>query len=124
MVKVLVVDDERCMRFVFREILSSAGYDVSVAEDADEALAHVERHEVDVVVSDFLLPRMTGIELAERLRDIAPGVRVILMTGDLVPEVELAARRAGVSTCLAKPMAGAVLLKAVADESPSAESAV
>jgi len=124
MVKVLVVDDEKCMRFVLRAILSSAGYDVSVAEDADEALEFVAHQTVDVVVSDFLLPRITGVELAERLREVAPDTRVVLMTGDLVPEVEAAAQRAGVSACLAKPMEEAALLKAVAGESPGAESAV
>lgn len=65
---ILVVDDESNMRFVMRLILEGAGYEVVEAPHGAAALEHVKRSPPDLVVTDLMMPVMTGRELIERLR--------------------------------------------------------
>jgi PAS domain S-box-containing protein len=114
MARVLVVDDERSIRLTLREFLREEGHDVAVAEDADTALDVLKQHGSDVVVSDIVLPRVTGVELLRALREAAPTVQVIMMTGD--PSLETAAEsvRMGAADYLVKPVGRAAIVRAVA----------
>ena len=78
---VLVVDDDRVVAGLAGEILRSAGYDVHVANDAPEALAVVERLDVDVVVTDVVLGAVDGVDLAEAIARVRPAAKVIFMSG-------------------------------------------
>ena len=114
MARVLVVDDEKSIRLTLREFLREAGHDVAVAEDVDTARALMKQGPPDVVVSDIVLPRITGIELLRALHDVAPTVQVIMMTGD--PSLETAAEsvRMGAADYLVKPVSRAAIVRAVA----------
>ncbi|MHB8469693.1 MAG: response regulator [Gaiellaceae bacterium] len=68
MPKILVVDDESNMRFLIRIILESAGYEVVEAAHGAAALERVKESQVDMVVTDLMMPIMSGRELVERLR--------------------------------------------------------
>lgn len=68
MLKVLVVDDESNMRLMIRMILESAGHEVVEAAHGAAALERVKDSQVDLVVTDLMMPVMTGRELVERLR--------------------------------------------------------
>ncbi|HWK26691.1 MAG TPA: response regulator [Solirubrobacter sp.] len=76
--RVLVVEDDESVRALLRGVLVSAGYDVRLAADPAEALAGPD---ADLVITDMLMPGMNGRELAERLLDRAPGVRVLFISG-------------------------------------------
>ncbi|ATB34412.1 hybrid histidine protein kinase/response regulator SinK [Melittangium boletus] len=78
--RLLVVDDEEIIRSVFRDLMSRE-CEVLEAANAEEALAHLERGRVDLIVTDKNLPGLSGLELAQRARRLDPGSRVILMTG-------------------------------------------
>lgn len=80
---VLLVDDDRPVRDVARRILERAGYRVLAVGSGADALALTDREGVvpDAVVTDIVMPGMNGYELARRLRERYPGVRVLLMTG-------------------------------------------
>lgn len=67
--KILVVDDEPQITRVLRTGLSSHGYDVSVANDGASALEEFEQLHPDLVITDLSMPKMTGIELTENIRD-------------------------------------------------------
>ena len=67
---VLVVDDDASVAEFCRQVLSQAGHAVLVVASGDEALAALDEHEIDVVVSDVIMPGMDGLDL---LRSIAPG---------------------------------------------------
>ena len=67
-VRVLVVDDVRLVLTSLRRLLERAGFEVEAAESGADALALLGRTEVDVVLSDFMMPGMNGIEL---LREVA-----------------------------------------------------
>jgi CheY-like chemotaxis protein len=66
--RVLVVDDESSMRFLIRMILESVGYEVVEAPHGAAALERVKEFQVDLVVTDLMMPVMSGRELVERLR--------------------------------------------------------
>jgi CheY-like chemotaxis protein len=78
--RLLVVDDEEIIRSVFRDLMSKE-CEVLLAADAEEALAHLRRGPVDLIITDKNLPGLTGLELAQEARKLDPQSRVILMTG-------------------------------------------
>ena len=82
-VRVLLVEDHDAVRRAVRQILVEAGHRVSEAHDGREALALFEAtpDAFDLLLTDVMLPELGGIELAERIEDIAPKARVLLMSG-------------------------------------------
>jgi two-component system cell cycle sensor histidine kinase/response regulator CckA len=84
---ILVVEDEAALRSLIELILSEAGYRVLAAADGEEALALVTRGEpeIDLVLTDSIMPRVGGAELVRRLGAIRPETRVIQMTGYPAP---------------------------------------
>ena len=81
--KILLVDDEEISLLFAQEMLRKSGYIVDTAVNGEEALAlyKVDGANIDLVLSDIIMPKMNGIELAAALREINPEVRIIFMTG-------------------------------------------
>lgn len=92
---ILVVDDEPTLRAVIRRSLLREGYTVLVAEDAERARAVAEAHEgdIDLLITDVVMPGQTGIELAKRLLLDRPGLSILFISGftfeEAVPPPEL-----------------------------------
>lgn len=78
---VLIVDDERAVRELVASALSRAGYQVRTACSAEEALDLEAHHPVDLLVTDVMLPNISGSELAQRIRQRSPHTRVLFMSG-------------------------------------------
>ncbi|MEI6148780.1 MAG: response regulator [bacterium] len=110
---VLVVDDEKSIRISLREFLVADGYTVEVAADAQDAQRLLGDHDFDVVVSDIVLPGISGIELLQAIRSAAPYVQVIMMTGDPTIATAAAALRSGAFDYLIKPAGKNAILRAV-----------
>ena len=82
MVSVLVVDDEEPVRKFVDRVLRDAGYHTTVASDGPEAIEMASKLEsLDIVVSDVMMPQMAGDELARRLRQARPNIKVLYLTG-------------------------------------------
>jgi CheY-like chemotaxis protein len=81
--RVLVVDDEPTPRAALCRMVRGMGYEARTAGDGREALRYLQQHpgEIRLLLADLLLPLMDGGELAERARDLEPGLRVVLMAG-------------------------------------------
>jgi two-component system cell cycle sensor histidine kinase/response regulator CckA len=107
---ILVVEDEAALRSLLELILSEAGYRVLTAADGEEALGVVNRGEpeVDLVLTDSIMPRVSGAELVSRLRSIRPETGVIEMTG-------YTDRGLGDDEIIAKPFEPEALLRRVRD---------
>jgi signal transduction histidine kinase len=88
---ILVVEDEPALLEVTRRILDENGYEVLAAPGGPEALRLAEEHsgEIDVLLTDVVMPVMLGKEVAERLTALRPGIRVLFMSGYAQPVVEL-----------------------------------
>jgi len=109
---ILFVEDERFVREVTGEVLRSAGYRVLTAKNAAEAVSvyDARRTDIDLLLTDVVLPGETGRALAGRLRRENPGLKVLLVTGY---EEEMALLEAKQEECLAKPFSTEVLLRRV-----------
>ena len=118
---VLVVDDNQALRRAIRRQLSAAGHRVVEADSAEEALPLIAALDgLDVLLSDMVMPGMSGPDLAAAARDLRPGLRVVLMTGtdpkdSATPE---AAAAAGALPLLRKPFPAGALVAAVEGAGP------
>ena len=110
---VLVVDDEDIVRDLMVEILARAGLTVHGAATADDALLALETKEIDVVVTDALMPHISGFELLQELKRIRPELPVIVATAAATERTFLEARAAGAIDVLTKPFTHAELVEAV-----------
>jgi CheY-like chemotaxis protein len=103
--RVLLVDDDDMVAQVLHHGLQRLGYDVTVHTDARDALADFARRpaDFDIVITDQIMPHMSGVRLTRRLHDIRPDVPVILCTGFRDSFNERQAREAGVLDFMLKP---------------------
>ncbi|HEY6445840.1 MAG TPA: response regulator [Acidobacteriaceae bacterium] len=80
-VRVLVVDDERLIARTVASILNVNGFEAVEAFSGEEALEKARALKPDIVLTDVLMPRMTGVELGMRLRDELPEARILMFSG-------------------------------------------
>ena len=102
--KVLVVDDDPVVGKSFDRVLSGKGYAVITASNAQEALNKLDAEDYDVVFTDIKMPGMSGLEMAERVKERRPWLPVVIVTGYGSPDNEARAEAAGVSGFLRKPL--------------------
>jgi len=107
---ILLVEDDEQVRNVLSIVLQRAGYQVLATENAGEAFLVCESHEgaIDLLVTDLVMPRMNGRELAARLRKLRPDLRVLLVSG--LPDAALEDDDAAMDF-LAKPLVPTKLLR-------------
>ena len=112
MEKILVVDDEPTIRSVTARVLQEEGYAILEASDGLEALMVMGREIPSLVVTDIIMPRLTGVQLVERISVSHPGLPVVLMSGYGVAEL---AERGIAAPCavLAKPFSPERLIDTV-----------
>ncbi|RLC25762.1 MAG: response regulator [Deltaproteobacteria bacterium] len=80
--KILVVDDEKSIRILLSEVLSGAGFEVSMARDGKESLDQMAGRKFDLVITDVHMPILDGIEMLRRMKKAGRREKVIIMTGD------------------------------------------
>ncbi len=78
--KVLIADDDRLVRSMLRDVLAGLGHQVLEAENGEEAVARVERERPDALIVDFLMPRLSGLDVLRLLRGSGRGLPVVLLT--------------------------------------------
>lgn len=100
---VLVVDDEQAIRFSLKAALAKAGYEVVTADNAREALRTVLRGGVHVVVSDYNMPDVTGLQLLRQVREQAPDVVFMMMTAYGSEKLAIDALKEGAYDYFSKP---------------------
>ena len=110
MASVLVVDDERAVRVALDVNLSKAGHTVSLADNGERALEILRSQTVDAVLTDLMMPGMSGMELLAEIQRCWPMSQVIMMTGHGTVEAAVEAMRLGAHDFVIKPIAKAELL--------------
>jgi DNA-binding NtrC family response regulator len=113
--RVLLVDDDPVYGEFVRRVLSSGGFGVVHEPDAERALARVHAEEWDLLITDILLPGMSGLELLERVREAAPGLPAAVLTGHASVDYAVTARRGAAAEFLHKPVGRADLVAKAAE---------
>ena len=98
---ILLIDDNRDGLIVRRNLLEEQGYRVTSAEDGVEGLKLFESAKFDVVVTDYRMPRMNGLELIGRIRVLQPHARIVLLSGVVEP-LGLTEQNTGADAVIAK----------------------
>jgi CheY-like chemotaxis protein len=114
---ILVVEDDAAVRDMTTRALARAGFRVIAVGEAQEALAALARRDVtiDVLVSDVVMPGMSGIELAEEIRERDPHVGVVLLSGYTAETLNLERVTSRGARFVSKPVSSAELLQAIQD---------
>ncbi len=113
--RILVVDDDRNVLEVLNARLSSAGFNVIKANNAQKALDYIKTHRVAVVISDMKMPNMGGMDLFAELQTIDPSLPVLFLTAyGTIPDA-VRAVKAGAVDYLVKPFDGRELVKKLND---------
>ena len=79
--KLLCVDDDPSIRSLYRNLLSTSGYEVFVADSGPHALKLLQTHTVDAVVLDYEMPEMNGGEVAAEIKHRVPGLPILMVSG-------------------------------------------
>jgi two-component system response regulator HydG len=111
--RVLILDDERSIRFSLSEILGRKGYRVEAFGDPFEALGALEEFSPHVVVADYALPKMDGLEFMSKVRERAPHVVVIFMTAYGTEELAVEAMKRGAYDYFKKPFKNDAVLVSI-----------
>ena len=112
--KILVIEDEPLIRDIFVEFVELLGYEADAAVDGRDGLARFDPVVHKIVVTDFLMPGLTGLEIAEAIRARSRTTPIVMISGSAEPHDERHAARAGLRF-LRKPVAFAQF-KATLDE--------
>ena len=114
--RVLVVDDERVISDTLSLILSKSGFACEAAYSGEHAVDVARTFLPDLIISDIIMPGMTGIEAANKVRDFLPRCKVILFSGQstTVDFLGQRCRNEHEFEILAKPLAPQVLLERIA----------
>jgi len=111
--KILVVDDEDFHRELMQKLLARLGYEVAVAESAEEAFSLLEREKFPVIITDLIMLEMDGVEFCQRIRETDTKTVVIALSGhsDLYNMDKL--QEAGFDNHLTKPFKIEIISQAI-----------
>ena len=110
---ILVVDDDLTSLLFFRLLLESKGFNVATASDGIRALEMLENGDFRMVVTDFHMPQMSGLELAVKVREYHPQIDVIMVTAEDPSNILKAAVDAGISQIFSKPVNSKTLVTTI-----------
>jgi two-component system phosphate regulon response regulator PhoB len=114
-IKVLVIDDEEDYRIIIQDVLRSAGMDVRLAKDGEEGLRMLKESPTDIVLVDWMMPRMDGEHFCRAMR-AEPALKdlpVLMLTVKQTADEELEALHFGVDDFVVKPFRAPELLARV-----------
>ena len=113
MSRVLIVDDEKSIRITISEFLKKAGYVADTAENVEVALLLLDKNQYDVIITDIIMPRTSGVEFLEMIRKRSSTIQVIIITGDPTVETAVRAVKNSANDYMTKPIKKDLLLKTV-----------
>lgn len=103
--RILLIDDEMEFVTTLAERLEIRGFSTTTAGDGETALALIRKHTFDVVILDLFMPGMNGLETLKHIRQMVPGLPVILLTGHGSTREGMEGMRLGAMDYLMKPLA-------------------
>ena len=115
--KILIVDDEQDVRDIFQDRLEKAGYNTLMAENGEEAIKTLRSGDnminVGIIFCDIRMPKVNGIECIDFLKQQAPGIPVVVVTGYPDANVAKYLRKRGIKEYLLKPLDKEMMMEIV-----------
>ncbi len=111
--KLLIIDDEHMILELTSMVLRSKGFDVSVIDNASDSYELIEREQPAVVLLDYMMPKVNGLDALKEIRERFPETYVIMFTGKGSEEVAVELMKAGASDYILKPFSNAKLVKRI-----------
>jgi len=101
---ILVVEDGKSQREMLRDFLKSEGHFVMEAEDGEKAVQHVRNHHFDLLLLDYRMPGMDGMEVLKSVKSLNPEIDVVIITAHGTIETAVEAMKAGALDYIMKPL--------------------
>jgi DNA-binding response OmpR family regulator len=111
--EILLVDDDQYFLRLVRNLLVQEGMAVQCASSGEEGLLQLKNRPFILMITDFNMPELDGLQLARKSREIAPHMPIIMSSGNISPELPRLATKAGIVAVIAKPFRSDELLEAV-----------
>jgi two-component system response regulator HydG len=102
--KILVVDDEASHRKMIEAVLSDEGYEIKQADDGQAAIDAVEKSFFDLILMDIRMAEVSGLEALKQIKEISPGIPIIIMTAYASVDSAVDALKSGAYDYLTKPL--------------------
>lgn len=102
MKRILVVEDHKEIRNLLSKFFLSSGYEVESVEDGEMAMRKVKERRYDLIVTDYMMPKMNGIDLLKKLKMDNPQLSILIISGSAVEEAFFT--QSGADAFLAKPL--------------------
>ena len=112
--RILVADDDHATREAVFDFLSDEGYDVAVAADGQEAVTLLSSFQPDLVLTDFNMPGLDGMDVLAHVKNVYPTTPVIIFTADTTIDAQRRAHALGVQDYLNKPLSLDEMLERIA----------
>lgn len=109
-IRILVVEDELDMLKIIRLYLEKAGHEVGIATDGEQALEELYNQNYDLIISDWMMPHMSGVELCRRVRALEIPVKIIMLTAKSQVSDEIIGLKEGADDYIKKPFEPQLLL--------------
>jgi len=101
--RILVCDDEGDIRQLIRQMLERQGFEIAEAQSGGQALEMLRSQTFELLLLDFQMPNMSGLELLEAIRPVRPSLKVIMISGTADGALRRQALSLGAIECLSKP---------------------
>ena len=111
--KILVVDDDPQVREMIQSFLSFRGFHVKTAEDGNSGLAELAKNPYDMLITDIYMPRLSGLELLDRIYQRDSALMILAITGMPSKEVIDKVIQKGAQDCLIKPFSLSLLISTI-----------
>lgn len=116
MKKILVADDEEILRMLICDTLEDLGYDIDEAEDGLDALTKVNEQAYDLVILDYMMPNLTGLEVIERIpAEVKNSTPILMLTAKAQESDRQIALDKGANYFVSKPFSPIELMSLVED---------
>lgn len=110
MIKILVVDDDKNIRYFLREALLLEKYEVFTASNGEEALDLMDKEMINLVIVDIMMPKMDGYEFTRQLREAKSDVLILMISAKQLPEDRKRGFKLGIDDYMSKPIDGEELI--------------
>ncbi len=110
MFHILVVDDDKNIRYVMKEVLESYQYEVFTAADGEEAFEVLVKEHIDIAIVDIMMPKMDGYEFTKELRTFNQELPILMVSAKQLPEDRKKGFIAGIDDYMSKPIDSEELL--------------